>query len=60
MTDPARVYLDTSLYVGILLGEPEALTATPWVAKKHLCSSMLLLVEAGAIRCACRGSGFWL
>lgn len=46
MTDQPRVYLDTSAYLDVLLGElttPKILRA---VSKKILCSSVLLLIEA--------------
>lgn len=44
--NPSRVYLDTSLYLGVLLGEASAKPILKSLAKKILCSSMLLLIEA--------------
>lgn len=44
--DSARVYLDTSAYLGILLGEAPARPFLKVLEKKILCSSVLLLIEA--------------
>ncbi len=41
----SHVYVDTSLYLGILLGESEARPAVKLLSKKILCSSVLLLIE---------------
>lgn len=40
-----RVYLDTSAYLTILLGQPEAKALTKVIKGKVLCSSSLLLIE---------------
>ncbi|MBI4126897.1 MAG: hypothetical protein HY465_05325 [Deltaproteobacteria bacterium] len=41
-----RIYLDTSLYLGILLGEAKAKPFQKTILGKTLCSSTLLLIEA--------------
>ncbi|MBI2083541.1 MAG: type II toxin-antitoxin system VapC family toxin [Deltaproteobacteria bacterium] len=41
-----RIYLDTSAYLGILLGEEEAERLQRLAEKKIFCSSVLLLIEA--------------
>ena len=42
---PSRIYLDTSVYLGILLGEVAARQVIRLLSKKILCSSTLLLIE---------------
>lgn len=46
MESAPRVYLDTSAYLGVLLGEKPAQRVLALIAKKILCSSVLLLLEA--------------
>lgn len=46
MTGQPQVYLDTSAYLNILLGESSAPKLLRAVSKKILCSSVLLLIEA--------------
>lgn len=41
-----RVYLDTSVYLGILLGESSAKPFQKEISGETLCSSVLLLIEA--------------
>ena len=41
-----RLYLDTSAYLGIILGETKAKSLAKVVLKKGLCSSTLMLIEA--------------
>lgn len=41
-----RYYLDSSVYLGILLGEPAARHAAKTISHKTLCSSTLLLIES--------------
>lgn len=41
-----RIYLDTSAYLGILLGEKIAKSVLKVISNKILCSSILLLLEA--------------
>lgn len=41
-----RIYLDTSAYLGILLGEKIAKSVLKIISNKILCSSILLLLEA--------------
>ena len=42
----SRIYLDTSAYLSILLGQPKADVLTKAVRDKVLCSSTILLIEA--------------
>ena len=42
----SRLYLDTSVYLGILLGEEEARPFPKVLERKILCASVLLLIEA--------------
>jgi len=46
MTEEPLVYLDTSVYLGILLGERPALKLLPALAKKRFCSSIFLFIES--------------
>ena len=39
-------YLDTSAYLGILLGETKASSLAKFLQKKPLCSSVLMFIEA--------------
>ncbi|AFM12509.1 type II toxin-antitoxin system VapC family toxin [Turneriella parva] len=41
-----RVYLDTSAYLAVLLGEKQAASVTKKLSNRVLCSSTLLLIEA--------------
>lgn len=41
-----RYYIDTSAYLGVLLGEKPARNLIPLLARKILCSSTLLLIES--------------
>lgn len=43
---PSRIYLDTSAYLGILLGESAGRSLLKFLSRKILCSSVLLLAEA--------------
>ena len=44
--EEGRFYLDTSAYLGIILGETQAKPLFKMVLKKALCSSTLMLIEA--------------
>lgn len=46
MTEEPLVYLDTSVYLGVLLGERPALKLLPALAKRRFCSSIFLLIES--------------
>jgi hypothetical protein len=46
MSAPDLAYLDTSFYLGFLLGAPKALALKGRIQRKRLCSSVLLLAEA--------------
>lgn len=46
MSAKAPVYLDTSAYLAILLGDSRAKNLVKFVRNKELCSSALMLVEA--------------
>jgi hypothetical protein len=51
-------YFDTSLYLGLLLGEEIARPALKYIREKTACSSILLLIEAerNIVRCVREGS----
>jgi hypothetical protein len=50
-------YFDTSLYLGLLLGEEEARPALKFIRERTACSSVLLLIEAerNLVRCSREG-----